>query len=1241
MRSPCYRARFATLLTPTLLVLLSAQVSRADTIAVPVGGNVQAAIDAAKCGDTITLIAEAAYIGNFRLRNKGCMATTAITVTTQGFSVPAGQRVTPANDTAMARLLAPGNGDPVLGTDAGAGHYKFIGIYFSVNYGTDPAKKYHSSFLIDISNGDDANPSYGKWLSHDITFDRCHIAGKFGDARFAFAVSGFNLTVTNSRIDEFANPPGNDSAAFYFWNAPGHRLENNYISAGMWNLMFGGADSDSPSRAKVVNSTLTSATLAEFEGVRPAIGDLVSFYIRPLGGVSTWQPNTSYPVGTLQFHHSAWTTEVGKPPLLFYIVQGGTSGTVEPDWNSFDEYHNQVKPDGSAKWRLFNGNFQVGKVTAVSGDSITFEAFGGSGIFLPPVVGSIAKWNGYSPSLISRRNHYHRPAHWKPFNAPDKGMIQIKNATDVSFEGDMFTSDAQWPGLMSLTPGNQAYSAPWSTARRISMRNCYGDHLQGLFNWAMIDDKATGLIGEDVTIENSLFVRIGGQIFNDGTTDIYSGGVHQGHSNNKVRWRHTTIYNIGPYKTLFEYGTPGKDWVFEDNILSMTGGSFCENGDTWTKCFTTPSVKGNVITHVRESDAGMWPTGNTIVPTYGDIGFVNFNGPKIEDWALAATSRLKGKASDGKDVGVDTAQLIAAIGGTFTSPTPTPTSTPQPSPLPSATPVSPPSPQPTPVPSPPPFGTTVDIAGYVYVEQERAGGVPVRIVSEGNVVATTTSRATDGYFEFDKVPVGSLLSATGAADQVINRSDTYFVNIAAQPRPSPPPTTPTPTPVATPTPAPSTAITWQQIPNSPNWVLSVAWASRKLYAATRFDGIRVWDGSTWTSLNEGLGTIGDDWWNSLFVTPGGALLVTRGFGEEDHDVYRLEGGVWRPSTPVWQVAHYAVDRNNHVIRTNGRSMFRSTDDGRSFQTAGNFPSAAAHEWMMAVGVGANGVLYGAGHDTHEYYSTDNGATWKSLGAVGSGNENAIRFNASGQPVVTSWGGVDVHEGPLTSTKWVRGAGLPEATYQDVILLPDGRMLAHGDRIYISSNGGYNWTLSDAGIASGALNTPFGGQYPSILNPTLARGADGRVYLGVPNGSGLGVYRTNVTGPAPQPSPSPAPSPLPSPVPSPTITPSPLPTPSPSPEPQPSPAPQCTISAPPSITVNRNGSTTISVTVTNVTTTTQVQVIGSDGQVTVTPLLWPVGPTSGTRQFVVRVKRNSRVITFQSNCGAVSVRVNVT
>lgn len=123
-------------------------------------------------------------------------------------------------------------------------------------------------------------------------------------------------------------------------------------------------------------------------------------------------------------------------------------------------------------------------------------------------------------------------------------------------------------------------------------------------------------------------------------------------------------------------------------------------------------------------------------------------------------------------------------------------------------------------------------------------------------------------------------------------------------------------------------------------------------------------------------------------------------------------------------------------------------------------------------------------------------------------------------------------------------------------------------------------------------------------------------------------------------------PQPTPVPSPTVTPTPAPTPvptpspTPTPTPVPTPVPACAMSAPANVTIPRNRSAVVNVTISGMTVPMIVEALGSSGQVKVMPLWKPVTGASAILPFSIIVKQQSRVITFQSGCGSVAVRVNV-
>jgi len=88
---------------------------------VQAGGNLQAAIDAARPGDTILVAAGATFVGNFVLPAKSGTDPILIRTTASDSALPGpGVRVGPSNAALMPKLLSP-NSFPALAT-SGAAH---------------------------------------------------------------------------------------------------------------------------------------------------------------------------------------------------------------------------------------------------------------------------------------------------------------------------------------------------------------------------------------------------------------------------------------------------------------------------------------------------------------------------------------------------------------------------------------------------------------------------------------------------------------------------------------------------------------------------------------------------------------------------------------------------------------------------------------------------------------------------------------------------------------------------------------------------------------------------------------------------------------------------------------------------------------------------------------------------------------------------------------------------------------
>jgi hypothetical protein len=202
------------------------------TVAVRAGQDFQAALNAAKLGDVITLQAGATFTGPFTLPNKPGPGWI-IVRTSAGDSElpPAGTRVDPSYARVMPKLVAAAGS--VLITGRAAHHYRFVGIEIGPAPGV---------FLYNVVQLGGRETSVEELASH-IIFERCYLHGdpKKG-ARRGIAMNSRDTAVIDSYLSDFKEV-GADSQAIDGWGGAGpFKIVNNYLEGAGENVMFGGAD---------------------------------------------------------------------------------------------------------------------------------------------------------------------------------------------------------------------------------------------------------------------------------------------------------------------------------------------------------------------------------------------------------------------------------------------------------------------------------------------------------------------------------------------------------------------------------------------------------------------------------------------------------------------------------------------------------------------------------------------------------------------------------------------------------------------------------------------------------------------------------------------------------------------------------------------------------------------------------------------------------------------------------------
>ena len=199
------------------------------------GQNLQAALDAARFGDTIVLEAGGTFKGPIVLPYKaGTGDYITIRTSDLGGISKEGERIKPSQHArAMPKILAPPD-KAALTTKAGAHHYKFVGVDFlTTNTG-------YVHNVIELGASD--YKSLSEFPRH-LIFDRCYVHSTgLNRARRGFALNGAETSVLNSHVSGFAGA-GDETQAIAGWNGPGpFHIVNNYLEGAGEVVMFGGAD---------------------------------------------------------------------------------------------------------------------------------------------------------------------------------------------------------------------------------------------------------------------------------------------------------------------------------------------------------------------------------------------------------------------------------------------------------------------------------------------------------------------------------------------------------------------------------------------------------------------------------------------------------------------------------------------------------------------------------------------------------------------------------------------------------------------------------------------------------------------------------------------------------------------------------------------------------------------------------------------------------------------------------------
>ncbi len=396
-----FKQSLVSSVTISILVLLMgiSSSAKAATIVVGAGGDLQAALNAAQCGDTVVLDTNATFTAppdGLVARTK--CAASPITVRTSNLAnLPSGTRVGGSDAPNLARIVTPGPYAAVTFAGGSQG-WKFMGIEITTTPNIDG--QHYVSTLVDIGRYVSPSPS-------DITFDRCWIHSQEDGTdsltttvKILVDAEGVNISLLNSRI---ASPGAyivnsqmfDNTAAVMMVNGPGPlTIDNCFLNSWFTGFFMGGGNLSTNNTATILSSpapTLYSATFSNVNNLN--VGDLIA------------------------------------------LADSLSQGSGDPSLNGL--------------------YYRVAKVTGISGSKVNFIPWAGSignlpgctgdcGIPLsqPPLSPGGARWSGSNPGhiTITHSTFWINPTVAGQINATTqrvpKGFFEIKAVDGLYMEGN-------------------------------------------------------------------------------------------------------------------------------------------------------------------------------------------------------------------------------------------------------------------------------------------------------------------------------------------------------------------------------------------------------------------------------------------------------------------------------------------------------------------------------------------------------------------------------------------------------------------------------------------------------------------------------------------------------------------------------------------------------------------------------------------------------------------------------------
>jgi len=349
-----------------------------STIVVTAGGDLQAAINSAQCGDTVSIAPNTPFTGNFKIPDKQCVSSN-LTIRTSA-TLPL-RRIGPADKALLARLVSP-NSLPALSNQGATGRVNLIGLEITNIGGSVVTEE-----LVTFGGSRVAGTQ-----PHNLLFDRCWIHEATNDTTtpdsiITTAIRGMSMNAADWKVTR------STVAGFRAYRLGGTQVEasngillasnnlrfeisDSYIEAWFVPIFFGGSAGESPNTATLSNASYSNGTgTATFSSISNlSVGNLIALQV---AGGKTPPTNSAHPNEGVVYQvaqvtgiagnvvsFKQWGTYDGNPaggnPLLQApcacggqdLGSGYVSSNIQAQWNGYLNQSGVIKRNDPSQLRL-------------------------------------------------------------------------------------------------------------------------------------------------------------------------------------------------------------------------------------------------------------------------------------------------------------------------------------------------------------------------------------------------------------------------------------------------------------------------------------------------------------------------------------------------------------------------------------------------------------------------------------------------------------------------------------------------------------------------------------------------------------------------------------------------------------------------------------------------------------------------------------------------------------------------